>query len=200
MCTVKLKGIMVAFLRTYRKPGANMSMQEECSLIAKPNLSSGTAVMLLRFKFRGVNAHMHGHRGILYLVKGSLWGSCKLLLDHFKGTKAMIKGKGHWGNQAWHPFKQIVWTKRDKMFKVFLGTELLFFQKVSRLKKSSPPCYLSWCKLMPSNSRQNEVCRWHSKTLSLLTLGVNFNDRSCRVLAGDFFQYVWHSAKIARHV
>ena len=31
-----------------------------------------------------------GHQGIFSLVKGTLWGNCKFLLEHFKGTKAMI--------------------------------------------------------------------------------------------------------------
>ena len=38
-----------------------------------------------------------GHQGIFSLAKGTLWGNCKLLLEHFKGTKAMTRG--NWGNQ-----------------------------------------------------------------------------------------------------
>ena len=32
------------------------------------------------------------HQGIFHLVKGTLWGNCKFLLEHFQGTKAMIRG------------------------------------------------------------------------------------------------------------
>ena len=32
-----------------------------------------------------------GHRGIFSLVKGTLWGNRKLLIEHFKGTKAITK-------------------------------------------------------------------------------------------------------------
>ena len=32
-----------------------------------------------------------GHQGIFSLVKGTLWGNCTFLLEHFKGTKAMIR-------------------------------------------------------------------------------------------------------------
>ena len=35
-----------------------------------------------------------GHQGIFSLVKGTLWGNCKFLLEHFKGTKAMTRGHG----------------------------------------------------------------------------------------------------------
>ena len=35
-----------------------------------------------------------GHQGIVSLVKGTLWGNCKFLLEYFKGTKAMTKGHG----------------------------------------------------------------------------------------------------------
>ena len=31
-----------------------------------------------------------GHQGIFSLVKGTLWGNCKFLLEHFKGTKVLI--------------------------------------------------------------------------------------------------------------
>ena len=37
------------------------------------------------------------HKGISFLVKGTLWGNCKFLLEHFKGTKAMTRG--HRGNR-----------------------------------------------------------------------------------------------------
>ena len=32
-----------------------------------------------------------GHQGIFFLVKGTLWGNCKFLLEHFKGTEAMTR-------------------------------------------------------------------------------------------------------------
>ena len=35
-----------------------------------------------------------GHQGIFSLAKGTLWGNCKFLLEHFKGTKAMARGNG----------------------------------------------------------------------------------------------------------
>ena len=35
-----------------------------------------------------------GHQGIFSLVKGTLWGNRKYLLEHFKGTKAMTRGHG----------------------------------------------------------------------------------------------------------
>ena len=40
---------------------------------------------------------VQGQQGILSLVKGTLWGNCRFLLWHFKGTKAMTRG--HWGNR-----------------------------------------------------------------------------------------------------
>ena len=33
-------------------------------------------------------------RHFLLVLKGTLWGNCKFLLDHFKGTKAMTRGHG----------------------------------------------------------------------------------------------------------
>ena len=33
-----------------------------------------------------------GHQGIFSLVKGTLWGNCKFLFEHFKGTKAITMG------------------------------------------------------------------------------------------------------------
>ena len=38
-----------------------------------------------------------GHQCIFSLVKGTLRETCKFLLEHFKGTKAMTRW--HWGNQ-----------------------------------------------------------------------------------------------------
>ena len=35
-----------------------------------------------------------GHQGTFSLVKVTLWGNCRLLLEHFKGTKAMARGHG----------------------------------------------------------------------------------------------------------
>ena len=35
-----------------------------------------------------------GHRGIFFLVKGTLWWNCKIVLEHFKGIKAMTRGHG----------------------------------------------------------------------------------------------------------
>ena len=32
------------------------------------------------------------HQGIFSLVKGTLWGNCKYILEYFKGTKAMTRG------------------------------------------------------------------------------------------------------------
>ena len=37
---------------------------------------------------------VQGHQGIFSQVKGTLWGNCKLLLEHFKGIKAITKGHG----------------------------------------------------------------------------------------------------------
>ena len=36
----------------------------------------------------------NGHQGIFSSVKGTLWGNCKCLLKHFKGTKAITRGHG----------------------------------------------------------------------------------------------------------
>ena len=38
--------------------------------------------------------NIKGHRGIFALINGTLWGNCKFLLEHFKGTKSMSMGHG----------------------------------------------------------------------------------------------------------
>ena len=49
-----------------------------------------------------------GHQGIFSLVKGTLWGNCKILLEYFKGTKAMTRGEK--ANAYVASVKYQVWT------------------------------------------------------------------------------------------
>ena len=42
-----------------------------------------------------------GHQGIFSMLKATLWGHCKFLLECFKGTKAMTRGHG--GNRLLTP-------------------------------------------------------------------------------------------------
>ena len=53
------------------------------------SMGSGFHACMVRFFFKGQG---QGHQGIFSLVKSTLRGSCKFLLEHFESTEAMTRG------------------------------------------------------------------------------------------------------------
>ena len=92
-------------------PGGNdwyfMSEMATCHFTSAPNLPTWgiccnntminleSCVVNCFYRPTGLYASFlkrQGHQSIFSLVKRTLWGNCKSVLDHFKGTKAMTRG------------------------------------------------------------------------------------------------------------
>ena len=101
-----------------------------------------------------------GHQGIFSLAKGTLWGNCEFLLEHFKVTKAMARGNG--GNHV-HCIREISG----------LPSSCLGRPECTRNCQNSPSRIWSWSR--GSESTGPIHCTWDVYTLLHLTLYIICN-------------------------
>ena len=97
----------LTFLLCYCKPLADVCQKWPLAILPLPPLSTWgiccnntvinleSCVVNCFYRLTGLYASFlkrQGHQSIFSLVKRTLWGNCKSVLDHFKGTKAMTRG------------------------------------------------------------------------------------------------------------